>query len=97
MVVIVGKKVHVYCMDLDLRLLIFFSYTGEEQTFTAPVAGRYRLEVCGAQGGESTYGGKGAYASGIISLTKGQSVKVYVGGRGLRNSESSKGNGGYNG
>ena len=53
--------------------------------------------MCGAQGGESTYGSKGAYASGIISLTKGQSVKVYVGGQGLRNSESSKGNGGYNG
>ena len=42
-------------------------------------------------------GSKGAYASGIISLTKGQSVKVYVGGQGLRKSESSKGNGGYNG
>ena len=40
-----------------------FELTGGEQTFTAKCPGRYKLEVWGAQGGEATYGGKGAYAS----------------------------------
>ena len=28
-----------------------FDYTGDEQTFTAPISGTYKLEIWGAQGG----------------------------------------------
>lgn len=38
-----------------------FIYTGNVQTFTAPVTGTYTFEVWGAQGGTSGYGGKGGY------------------------------------
>ena len=58
-----------------------------EQTFTAPAAGKYKLEVWGAQGGkgsisDSAYGGKGGYSIGTTTLTKGQVLYVYVGCRG---------------
>ncbi len=64
-----------------------FAYTGNYQTFTAPVTGTYKLEVWGAQGGNITSyypieGGRGGYSTGNISLTAGQVVYVYVGGKG---------------
>lgn len=58
-----------------------FNYTGSVQTFTAPEDGTYTLEVWGAEGGTSGYGGKGGYAKGTIELKKGQVLKVYVGGQ----------------
>ena len=72
-----------------------FSYTGSEQTFTAPKAGYYKLEAWGAQGGGST-GGKGAYTSGIIYLDKNEAIYVYVGGQGGANNSLANA-GGYNG
>ena len=54
------------------------------QTFTAPVNGDYKLEVWGAEGDSwapNIYpGGKGGYAKGIYSMSKGQSVYVTIGG-----------------
>ena len=41
-------------------------HTGSVQTFTAPSATTYKLEVWGAQGGGN--GGKGGYSIGNISL-----------------------------
>ncbi|MBQ9394118.1 MAG: hypothetical protein IJU23_01200 [Proteobacteria bacterium] len=61
-----------------------FEYTGDAQTVTLPAA-KYKLEVWGAQGGESAtnfYAGKGGYASGTVTLTKATQVFIYVGGRG---------------
>ncbi len=70
-----------------------YEYTGAVQTFTAPVTGDYKLEAWGAQGGNSAgnksvqkpvyygLGGRGAYTSGTIRLTAGQTIYVYVGGR----------------
>lgn len=58
-----------------------FSYTGDVQTFKAPVTGEYMLEVWGAEGGTSGYGGKGGYSKGTIDLTKGQVLNIYVGGQ----------------
>ena len=69
---------------------VTFSCTGAMQSYTAPVAGTYKLEVYGAQGNNysgattSNYygiGGKGAYAYGNVSLTKGQVIYIGVGKR----------------
>lgn len=57
-----------------------FEYTGSVQPWSVPVTGTYKLEVWGAQGG-GTYGGKGGYAVGNITLTAGQILNVYVGGQ----------------
>lgn len=62
-----------------------FSYTGSEQVFTASQSGYYRIQVWGAQGGNYgtiSFGGKGGYAEGIIGLTSGEELYVYVGGSG---------------
>ena len=70
----------------------YFNYTGNVQTFIAPVDGEYLLEVAGAQGG-STYGtgGLGGTSSGKISLKKGDTLQIYVGNQPVGI------NGGYNG
>ncbi len=64
-------------------------FVGEEQKFTAPVTGDYLLEAWGANGGDSKTsngvartGGHGAYTSGTIHLEAGQTLYIYVGGRG---------------
>ncbi|MCF8220151.1 MAG: hypothetical protein K9I97_01585, partial [Cryomorphaceae bacterium] len=64
-----------------------FNYTGAVQTFTAPAAGTYTLDVYGARGGNvtsyyPTNGGLGGRSQGTITLTAGQVVYVYVGGQG---------------
>lgn len=67
-----------------------FDFEGKESTFTAPVAGYYRLEVWGAQGGSSV-GGYGGYSTGIVKLNKEQTIYVNVGG------QATNYVGGYNG
>src|SRR5690606_35260377 len=64
-----------------------FSYTGDVQTFIAPVTGTYTIDAYGAKGGDvtthyPTAGGLGGRASGDISLTAGQTIYIYVGGAG---------------
>lgn len=71
-------------------------------TFTAPADGTYKLQVWGAQGGyrsSSRYGGKGGYSVGTITLSKGDNLYVYVGGKGGTNATavSKVVAGGYNG
>ncbi len=75
-----------------------YGYTGTAQTFTAPQTGTYKIELWGAQGGTNgTYiGGKGAYTSGNISLTKGDTLYIYVGNQGQTNNILTN-VGGYNG
>ena len=68
-----------------------YSYTGSEQTFTAPKTGTYKVELWGASGG-GQLGGKGAYTSGLISLNSNEQFSIFVGGAG-----NSSGNGGFNG
>ena len=58
-----------------------FSYTGNVQTFTNILPGKYKLEVWGAQGG-GTRGGKGAYASSIVSISSGKTINIIVGQQG---------------
>lgn len=64
-----------------------YAYTGNYQTFIAPIDGFYQIELFGAQGGSATYvktfnGGNGAYSSGKIYLKKDELLYVYVGGMG---------------
>lgn len=74
-----------------------FDYTGDVQTFIAPVSGTYKIAAWGASGGDvtindATYqGGLGGYTSGLISLEENQTLYIYVGG------SPSSYEGGYNG
>ena len=67
-----------------------YAYNGGVQTYTAPVAGTYQLEVWGAQGGtcennpgsDRSTGGLGGYSKGNVYLTSGQVIYICVGGEG---------------
>jgi len=100
------------CLSLLAMSSVFaqttFNYTGGMQNFVAPSTGSYSIEAFGASGGDvtsyyPTIGGEGGYAIGEVSLTAGQSVFVYVGGKGedrLGNhpySSCTSAAGGYNG
>ena len=86
-----------------------FAYTGAAQTFTAPVAGIYQIELWGAQGGNTKYnsngtgadviGGLGAYSTGKIYFSKEKIIYFYVGGKGQNGGTLSgiQTIGGYNG
>lgn len=76
-----------------------YSYTGEQQIFTAPLDGYYKLETWGAQGGTVTSyrGGYGGYSSGAVALKKGDKLYVNVGGAGQGGAVSTNYTGGYNG
>ena len=76
----------------DSKTVFEYDYTGEEQTFTAPKEGYYKLETWGAQGGDrgNNNGGKGGYSTGIIHLEENETLSIYVGGNGTTNN-------GYNG
>ena len=81
------------------QTLYVFEYTGSVQEVTLP-AGKWKLEVWGAQGGDgidnlANAGGRGGYSFGSINLTTSTNLYVYVGGQGT-NSESATG-GGFNG
>ena len=69
-----------------------FSFTGSEQVYTAPLStDSLRLQVWGAEGGAGTggsttlyAGGKGGYSEGTLSdAIAGQTLYVYVGGKGM--------------
>ncbi len=76
----------------DGDIVFDFDYTGEEQTFTVPVSGTYKLETWGAQGGNTSIslpdnsysreGGYGGYSSGNVELKKNQEIYIYTGGAG---------------
>ena len=78
----------------EVRIEQIFNYTGGVQTFTAPAAGTYHLQVWGAQGGG---GGKGGYSEGDVTLEEGEVLYICVGGAGGSGSGESGGGGGYNG
>lgn len=84
------------------KTLYVFEYTGSVQEVTLP-AGKWKLEVWGAQGGQggTNIGGKGGYSVGNLAITSNASLYVYVGGQGNGSSSnstsSSKLTGGFNG
>lgn len=69
-------------------LFAIYDYKGSSQKFTAVKTGDYKVELWGAQGGESYYnashelGGYGAYTVGTIHLNKGDSIYLTVGSQG---------------
>ena len=79
-----------------------FTYSGGRQTWVCPQSGTYKLEVWGAQGGgdsktqNASHGGAGGYSYGYKYFNKGETVYVYVGGKGQAASAVGQG-GGYNG
>jgi len=58
-----------------------YDFTGNYQTFIAPVTGYYKIELWGASGG-GTSAGKGAYTKGEITLNQGTPLYLYVGENG---------------
>lgn len=73
-----------------------FSFTGGAQTFTVPATGTYTLQTWGAQGGnDGLTGARGGYATGVMTLTAGQVINIYVGGVG--GNCSANNGGGFNG
>lgn len=72
------------------------SYTGGEQTFTAPTEGIYDVVAYGATGGngyEGT-GGDGAEIGGYFLLSFNEVLDIYVGGAGGSESSDAGGGGG---
>lgn len=87
---------------------VTFNYTGSVQTWTVPaVVTSITIDVQGAAGGDATAcyamsGGYGARVTGSISVTPGQVLQIYVGGKGQDATNSgcsggSPGAGGWNG
>lgn len=81
-----------------------FDSKSEEDIFTVPKTGTYRLETWGAQGGyahtdyiSQYYGGYGAYATGELTLTEGTKLYISVGEEGKSQCIRYKCTGGYNG
>ena len=97
----------IYCkagcsVQMGQDVTLNYDYTGGQQTFVVPSGvTSLTLQAWGAQGGyrsSSTYGGKGGYATGTLSVTPGQTIYVNVGGSGNSGSYSSGVYaGGYNG
>ncbi len=58
-----------------------YNYTGDYQTFIAPLRGKYRFELWGSQGASASVkpGGLGSYTKGDILLEKGEKLYIYVG------------------
>ena len=93
-IVVVGQPI-----KYDGDTVFNFDYIGDEQTFTVPVSGTYKLETWGAQGGnyDNTYiGGTGAYASSNLSLLSNTKLYITIGGSGT-GGNSGFFKGGYNG
>ncbi|MFZ4544823.1 MAG: glycine rich domain-containing protein [Saprospiraceae bacterium] len=66
-----------------------FNYTGAFQTYTVPPGiASVRIESWGAAGGDASSqagiarGGKGGYAADDLAVTPGQTLYIYVGGKG---------------
>ena len=81
-----------------------FDFIGDEETFIAPMDGKYKVETWGAEGGQGSSSGPnagyGGYSKGTITLTKGEILYINIGGVGETSksiSSGSKALGGYNG
>ncbi|MBK8926896.1 MAG: hypothetical protein IPM74_13535 [Crocinitomicaceae bacterium] len=99
-------------LSLHMHVHIFsqiksFEYTGSSQTYVVP-DGVYSLkfDVYGASGGWNDYSGtrydkyepgNGGHVQAVLSVRPGQTIFIYVGGRGEDALSGTGGKGGYNG
>lgn len=86
----VSEDTDLYAKWVETQTVWDYDYTGAVQTFTAPVAGTYKLQVWGSEGGNDSgngdrncVGGRGGYSEGEIHLTSGENLYVFVGESGL--------------
>ena len=94
-----------FCAYSAGQVVKTFDYNGGIQSLKIPCNGTYKLEVWGAQGGNSAHGGtggKGGYSYGNKTLTTSNTLYIGVGGQGTYYGESyhpttGDTNGGYNG
>ena len=76
-----NNKIYGFGSSASGGTVMNFDYTGSVQTATL-TPGTYKLECWGAQGGTS-YGGKGGYSVGTITLTENNTILyIYSGGQG---------------
>ena len=100
---VVDSNTTFYTHNIIDSIVVDFSYTGAEQTYTIPAGiDSVKFQVWGAEGGayNSFFSepGKGGYAEGSLTNVAGQTIKVYVGGQGsVGNSATTFVGGGYNG
>ena len=84
-----------------------FSYTGAQQTLTVPSGvSTITIRAWGAEGGDGWNqdvqtsrgsAGLGGYATGVLSVSTGNTIYIYVGGSGVDALANNPGDGGYNG
>ena len=80
-----------------------FIYTGTDQTFVVPAGVTTLTLYMWAAGGQGTttsngsfYGGAGAYVQGVLTVTPGETLTIYVGQRGPSGYAYAYKNGGFN-
>jgi hypothetical protein len=80
-----------------------FTYTGSDQSFVVPTNVTSIKVYIWAAGGQGTttingsfYGGAGAYVQGVLAVTPGETLTIYVGQRGTAGPTFAYKNGGYN-
>ena len=98
-------EVKTVAVSLDMTGGVIETFYNEvkQYTYTVPYTGSYKLETWGASGGAVTYsgntyrGGFGGYSTGNVSLTKGSTLYINIGGAGTGGVANQNYNGGYNG
>ena len=94
-----------YSSDVTIGTQFAFPYVNssddKEQSLSIAKSGYYKLEVWGAQGGNASYysGGYGGYSTGVVYLSRGTTLYINVGGKGVGTSgaQNVTAPGGYNG
>ena len=81
----VGLTATVTRTVIVLMATVNFYCTNAVQTLVVPFTGQYKIETWGADGGvvsTSANSSKGGYSSGIVNLTVGETLYIYVGCQG---------------
>ncbi|MFT5823524.1 MAG: hypothetical protein ACI8ZM_004786 [Crocinitomix sp.] len=76
--------------SINAQVTVTFEYTGALQTYTVPVGvTSIQIDAYGAQGQEETIedfdqslGGLGGFATGVLDVSPGEVLNIYVGGTG---------------
>lgn len=83
------QTINIEFYDSNLQDFWDYSYTGSVQTLNISKTGRYSIELWGASGGEDpisnnsgSRGGKGGYISAEVNIVSGNTLNIYVGGKG---------------